>query len=80
MREGRVVRLLYPLLRVEKMCGRRRERKALVPGRQAHIIATLHSTADQAAAPVLSSGFVLGLGLVGWMGLGTYRLGLWSWR
>lgn len=33
--------------------------KARVPGRQAHMMATLHSMADQVAAPTLSSVGVL---------------------
>lgn len=60
------------------MRGKSLATRARVPGRQAQIIATLHSIADQLAALVLSSvGLVFGLG---WGWEAAYRLGLASWR
>lgn len=82
VREGRVVLLREPLLRVEKIWGRSRDSKARVPGRQAQMIATLHSMADQAAAPTLSSIFHVRSRCIftGSYGARTYRLGHWSWK
>jgi hypothetical protein len=44
------------LLPVEKTCGSRLDRNARVLGREAQMMATLHSMADHSAAPTLSSG------------------------
>jgi hypothetical protein len=43
------------LLPVEKMWGRSLDKKARVLGREAQMMATLHSMADHSAAPTLSS-------------------------
>lgn len=46
---------LLPPLRVERKRGRMREMRGRRVGRQAQMIPTLHSMADQVAAPTLSS-------------------------
>ena len=53
---------------------------ALVPGRLAQMMATLHSIADQVAAPTLSSGFWLAGYLRGEVREGTYGLDPLTWR